>query len=330
MKQNGFWRRALSGLLSCALTVGLVRLPARAEAEAEDVYLPQAELSQEILTGGGFYLATAQAEIHEESGAAHLFRIARGGTAEEAAAVRLDILDITAKYGRDYVIRVHGHADDEVQNAEESRSLLEEIQENQDEILEENYSDGVVSGEDISDQEVEERYQDDVEALAGYLDDAMGQEIAVDVDEAPADEADVADEVPEADVADNTPETDVADEVAEVPEADENAEVAEAKEIPVADKADVTNQADVADEVPEADVADVADEVNEADVTDEVDEADVVDEANVVDEADKADDAPEADVVNEVNEADVTDEVDAFPSSDAKTTLCTIPIETSR
>ncbi len=278
MKAKRFWRRALSGLLTCALTVGLVQLPAR--AEAADVYLPQSSLSQEILSGDGFYLATAQAEIHEESGAAHLFRIARGGEATEAAAVRLDILDITAKYGRDYVIRVHGHGDDEVQNAEESRSLLEEIQENPDEILEENYSDGLVSGEDISDQEMEERYQDDVEALAGYLDDAMGQEIAVDVDEAEevpeANEPGEVAEVPVFDEADDAPEADVADtanEIAEVPATDEADDAPEVPAVDEADEAPEVPVVDVADDAPEADVADTADEIAEVPVTDEGDEA---------------------------------------------------------
>lgn len=168
-KLKGNFKRIISMVLSLAMILSVV--PMTTFAENGVIYLPQDEISEEILTSGEFYLATSSAEVQEDSDVPYLFKIGRGGVALPEAKVRLNIIDITAKYGDDYTIRVYNGSifDTKVQSTDSSTSLLEEIIENEDSIVEENYSDGVVSGEEVDFEDAEEMYQEDVELFNDFL-----------------------------------------------------------------------------------------------------------------------------------------------------------------
>ena len=168
-KLKGNFKRIISMVLSLAMILSVV--PMTAFAENGVIYLPQDEISEEILTSGEFYLATSNAEIQENSNVPYLFKIGRSGDDLPEAKVRLNIIDITAKYGDDYTIRIYNGSvfDEKVQNTDSNTSLLEEIVENEDVIVENNYSDGVVSGEELDLEDAEEMYQQDVELFDEFL-----------------------------------------------------------------------------------------------------------------------------------------------------------------
>ena len=70
-------------------------LPAAAAYEPE--YLPEGEIDEAYVADGQFYLASAGAEICENAGHGYLLKIARCGSAGDAASVRLTMTDVTAK-----------------------------------------------------------------------------------------------------------------------------------------------------------------------------------------------------------------------------------------
>ena len=104
-KMKSKLKRIISTLLSFTLLMASIQVPVF--AAGEPVYLPQDEISEEILTSGEFYLATSVAEIQENAGSAYLFKVGRGGENLPEAEVRLNMIDITAKYGDDYKIKLH-------------------------------------------------------------------------------------------------------------------------------------------------------------------------------------------------------------------------------
>ena len=66
------------------------------------------------------------------------------------------MIDITAKYGDDYKIKLHNGSvfGEKVKKSFSSTSILEEIIENEDEILEENYTDALIAVEGRDDEEI--------------------------------------------------------------------------------------------------------------------------------------------------------------------------------
>ena len=121
-------KRLLSLLLTIVMVIGI--LPAQAFA-AEQIPLTETEPSEELRDSGKFYLATATAELSEAEAGWYLLRVVRGGEALEEAEVRLDLVDITANYGRDYKVSLSngGLFDPGVENADSSRSLMDQIME---------------------------------------------------------------------------------------------------------------------------------------------------------------------------------------------------------
>lgn len=160
-------------LLCLVLTLAslLSSLPVPAGAEGVQIDLPQDEISEEILTSGEFYIATAAVALQEDAAAPHLLKIARGGEDLPEATLRLDIMDITASYGKDYKIKLHNSSifGTKVKNALSSTSILDEILESGDEMVEENYTDALVSGETMDLETAEALYQEDLETLDAFL-----------------------------------------------------------------------------------------------------------------------------------------------------------------
>lgn len=126
---KGKFKRLLKSGISSALALSIVatmiQLPA--QAEAADVYLPETEIGEDILSNDVFYLTAASAQLHEGANERYLLRLGRGGDCASASGVTIKISDLTAKYGEDYTISVVG-SDAEVNNPEDNESLMERME----------------------------------------------------------------------------------------------------------------------------------------------------------------------------------------------------------
>lgn len=120
-----FWKRGISSLLTAVMLMGMLQFPAAAEKGY--MALPETAIGQDILDNDLFYIATTMASVEEAGGDIHLLRVARGGDAAETAGVTVKIADVTAKLGKDYVIRVHNE-NTEIENPEDNQSLLERME----------------------------------------------------------------------------------------------------------------------------------------------------------------------------------------------------------
>ena len=105
--------------------------------EEENPSYEETDYASAIVQSGLFYLDEGTNQIDEGSSA--LFRIARGGENLPEAHVKLSLIDISAKYGEDYEIRVLAQTDVIPQVHQEMTSILEEI-ENSDEAVAEIYA----------------------------------------------------------------------------------------------------------------------------------------------------------------------------------------------
>ena len=118
-------RRILCFVLVLSMVSGTV--PAEAFASTrKEVYLPEIAIGNDILDYDVFYIATASAMVQENGDCAYLLRIGRGGSAESESSVLVKIADMTAKYGEDYIVRIHDGSTD-VENPEDNFSLMEMI-----------------------------------------------------------------------------------------------------------------------------------------------------------------------------------------------------------
>ena len=121
------FNKILSLFLAILLCIGVMPLQAFAEGEMA-VLLPETEIEEDILQSDVFYIASPSAQLAEEGGAAYLLRIGRGGEAQDAASVHIRIADVTAKYGEDYIVRVH-ETGTAAENPQENLSLMEMMEE---------------------------------------------------------------------------------------------------------------------------------------------------------------------------------------------------------
>ena len=118
---NGKLKRALCLLLSLVL---LAQVAPISRAQAVQVPLPEVELTEEILSGDLFYLASTSATLREGANETYLLRVGRGGSAETESSVLVKISDMTASYGKDYTVSVLGGSE-EVEVPENNYSLME-------------------------------------------------------------------------------------------------------------------------------------------------------------------------------------------------------------
>jgi hypothetical protein len=100
-------RRVLSFTLFLCMT-SQIGVPAFAAAEKQSIYLPAAEIPQEIRDGSLFYIGTPSAELDEGADAVYLLPVGRGGDVSGPASVTLKFSDVTARYGEDYLVRFRG------------------------------------------------------------------------------------------------------------------------------------------------------------------------------------------------------------------------------
>ena len=179
MKQT--LKKLLSLILVVALFTSIVPTQVFAVEETE-VYLPEIQLGSDILDYDVFYLATASATVQEDGHNVYLLRVGRGGPADSESTVLVKIADLTAKYGEDYVVRVHDERT-KVDNPEGNFSLMELIEDSDFE-----------QGELGTEEELAEMLENDPEAQAAYRE---GAETALDfLDEASGLKEKYADENP--------------------------------------------------------------------------------------------------------------------------------------
>ena len=103
----------------------MVQLPVF--AEGEPIYLPEAELSEAAQNSGAFNLSITGAEIDENSEAPYIFKVQRGGDYLPEATLRLDMIDITATYGKDYKLELYEDGGEDVQNSRDHKSIIGEM-----------------------------------------------------------------------------------------------------------------------------------------------------------------------------------------------------------
>ncbi len=170
-------KRKVKSMLSAALVFAMLAcsLQIPVFAAGDPIYLPEDDAPDEIISSGAFYVSTSNAEIDENANAPYIFKVARGGSDLPEASLRLNMTDITARYGADYKIKLRdgGTFSDGVKNARKSRSLLEEIVENSDSIEERNDTDTLVDGENLDEETANELYTEDVQKLGNYLGEAL-------------------------------------------------------------------------------------------------------------------------------------------------------------
>ena len=163
-------KRLLSAFL--ALSMVSAMLPTFAvNAYARTVYPAEsAVISEEIKNSGEFYVATPNINMVEGSGTKYAATIKRGGDNLEAASVRLTLLDITAQYGKDYTIEVpdKGFFERDVENKRGAKSIYALARENDGKLDEVNGLDEIAAM-NMTDEEIQEMYDESVEALSEDL-----------------------------------------------------------------------------------------------------------------------------------------------------------------
>ena len=116
------WKRLCSFAVTAAITANALPLAVFAEPE-QLVSLPETQLEQEILDSDVFYIASPSAVVQEDGNGVYRLRIGRGGDAESESTALVKIADITAKYGKDYYVRLSG-THKKVVASDEAETLL--------------------------------------------------------------------------------------------------------------------------------------------------------------------------------------------------------------
>lgn len=132
--------------MACSLVLNALAVTPVAAEEPYVTEEPQTEpvpVTEEA-EDGSFSLDVNTAEIPE--GGSLVLKLHRGGDELPPASVRLSFIDITADYGRDYTVRILSSSQEEQQPeiAEGASSIMEEIQNDPDSIVEQ----GIVPQED--------------------------------------------------------------------------------------------------------------------------------------------------------------------------------------
>ena len=119
-------------------------------------FVDEIEVEETLVDEGMFYIPHNLFEVTEgDENNKLVFKVKRKGEGKEAAKVKLTMIDVSAKYGRDYSIRVIDKAffSENVQN--KSASNIEEFVKKQNK-GEYNYSDAIIDGVDVSEDLTEE------------------------------------------------------------------------------------------------------------------------------------------------------------------------------
>ena len=123
-KLNG--KRVLSALLCLVLTLTMLVSTMPVAKALEPIRLAENTIDEAIADTGAFYLMTTNATVQENEPAPYYLRIVRGGEVLPEAALKLEIIDVSAKYGIDYTIELL-HSDVETANADGGTSFMEAL-----------------------------------------------------------------------------------------------------------------------------------------------------------------------------------------------------------
>ncbi len=123
-KFNG--KRVLSALLCLVLTLTMLVSTMPVAKALEPIRLAENTIDEAIADTGAFYLMTTNATVQENQPAPYYVRIVRGGEALPEATLKLEMIDVSAKYGDDYTIELL-HSDIETANADGGTSFMEAL-----------------------------------------------------------------------------------------------------------------------------------------------------------------------------------------------------------
>ena len=115
-------------------------------------FINELEVDESLINDGMFYMPYSHFDANEnDDNNKYVFKVKRKGEDLKAEKVKLTMVDMTGKYGRDYTIKVIDKAffAENVQNTLVSKSVEEYMQKNKYE--EYNYSDAIVDGSILAD-----------------------------------------------------------------------------------------------------------------------------------------------------------------------------------
>lgn len=141
-------------------------------AQESYVLVPERSIYTSDMESGAFYLGSETAEFNENEKGPYMLKVVRNGAADNKATVRLHMLDVTAKYGEDYTVRISDASIIEkgAQNTDTSKSITEVM--SSDKVTEYNYSDAVVEGLITAENQLEkEEQEEDLKEAKAYLND---------------------------------------------------------------------------------------------------------------------------------------------------------------
>jgi hypothetical protein len=149
--------------------------------------VPELEVEMDYIEDGMFYMPYNSFEVNEaDNEQKYVFKVLRYGNAEKSEKVKLTMVDISAKYNRDYSIKVIDQFSysEKIQNANVSKSVDEFVRNSDYE--EYNYSDAIVDGsikpDDVMSEEEQENYEMSDEEKQKVLDDAKNLFDEYDID----------------------------------------------------------------------------------------------------------------------------------------------------
>ena len=171
-------RRKISVILIVCLLIPNVSYTASYSKEPSYRYVDEVLVDEAYIDDGMFYMPYNSFEVNEgDSNSKYVFKVIRKGDANVAAKVKLSMIDINAKYDRDYSIKVIDSLFflEKVQNKSVSKSVEEFMRSGKYE--EYNYSDAIVDGsilaDDIMTDEEKENYVMSNEEKEKVMNDAQ-------------------------------------------------------------------------------------------------------------------------------------------------------------
>ena len=267
-------KRVTACLLSVLMALNAVPMTAFAQEAPREI--PEDRIEEESLLDGMFYFASSGVEISENDPDSYRLYVRRAGDGSGEASVRVTMLDVNARYGKDYTVTAEGDSllHSSVENKKESSSIEEYMIENADTAEEYNYSDAIVDGtitaeDQMTDEEVEnfeftEEEKEDLQNTVNEVAEALyngGRETLPETEEVVENAAEESEEVI---VVENAAEE--AGEILQAPaEVEESAEAEEAAAIESVMAAESFGEealpaeetADEPEEVPEAEDEDL-------------------------------------------------------------------------
>ena len=152
-------KRVLSTLICLILITTMVVSSMPVAKALEPIRLEENVIDKDIFESGAFSLMTTNATVKEVEPAPHYLRIARGGDTLPATTLKLEMFDVSAKYGDDYTVELLG-SDVKTENVGNGTSIREAMSSDDAEVymFDENGNDLSMT-EEAAKQQLEEEKQ---------------------------------------------------------------------------------------------------------------------------------------------------------------------------